>query len=194
MIINDIEDAILTRIKAAPLPYRLKSPKTYGGEFSDGIGTAVINFPTVLIAWNGFTLLRETQKIIQVKSTFAMFCCAVSLRNEGESRKGAAGSYQIVGDMLKLLAGQTLGLKISPLVPRAVRPFVNDKSGQQLASVYMIELETNHAIDMDDLASGLDDFVTFHTDWDVPPHGNVQPPLPTAEADARDHLTLPVEE
>jgi hypothetical protein len=31
----------------------------------------------------------------------------------------------------------------------------------------------------------------MHVDWDIPPHGNVVPPLPAAEADARDDIEVP---
>ena len=35
-------------------------------------------------------------------------------------------------------------------------------------------------------------FRTLHANWDIPPHGNVQPPLPAdASADATDHVVIP---
>lgn len=35
-------------------------------------------------------------------------------------------------------------------------------------------------------------FRTLHANWDIPPHGNVQPPLPAdAAADATDHVVIP---
>jgi hypothetical protein len=36
----------------------------------------------------------------------------------------------------------------------------------------------------------LDDFKTFHADWDVPPHGNVTAPLPAGDPDAEDTIDL----
>ncbi len=37
-------------------------------------------------------------------------------------------------------------------------------------------------------ATATDDFKTLHTDYDIPPHGNVTAPLPAAETDAEDEI------
>jgi len=195
-MIPAIENAILARIQAAPLGYALKKLATYGGEFSDGIDRIVSDFPAVLIAYSGSTLLQEARSSYTFKATFGIICCATSLRNEKTARHGkpgTVGSYQLITDMTALLSGQKLGLDITPLVPRAVRPLVNDKAGAQLASVYAIDFETNFSLGAT-IATDLDDFETFHADWDVPGFGNVQLPLPAEEADARDTVTLPIQE
>lgn len=199
-MISTIENAIINRIKAAQdaeggLGYKLKKIDTYGGEFSDGLERIVKDFPAVLVAFNGAPLHQENRASFTFKATFGVICCAVSLRNEQAARHGKAGkigSYQLVTDMLALLSGQKLGLDIKPLVPREIRALVNDKAESQLASVYAIDFETVFALDAA-AASGLADFETFHGDWDIPPHGNVQPPMPAATADATDHITLPTQ-
>jgi phage gp37-like protein len=194
-MISDIENAIIARIAAAQegaLGYRLKKLATYGGEFADGLERIIHDFPAVLVAFNGATLHQQARTSFALKATFGLICCATSLRNEQAARHGKAGiigSYQLVTDMVALLACQTLGLPISPVVINGVRPLMNDRAGAQLASVYAIDVETVFSIGPEDAAS-LDDFKTFHADWDIPPHGNVTPPLPAAEADARDTITL----
>jgi hypothetical protein len=37
-----------------------------------------------------------------------------------------------------------------------------------------------------------DDLTKLHADWDIEPHGNVNPPLPATESDAEDDVTLPI--
>jgi len=54
-----------------------------------------------------------------------------------------------------------------------------------------LNLTTMHADDLVPDVANLGDFKTFHADWDIPPFGNVLPPLPAdATADATDHVTL----
>lgn len=201
-MISDIENAIIARIQAAQdasgdagLGYKLKKLDTYGGEFSDGIERVVRDFPAVLVAYSGGPLHREFGRSYEMKGTFGVICCATSLRNERAARHGATGavgSYQLIMDMLALLAGQKLGLDIAPLKPVTIRPLINDKAGTQLASVYAIDFETIFAVAPGFTAS-LDDFASLDAAWDIPPHGNVTPPLPPEEADARDHITLPIQ-
>jgi phage gp37-like protein len=201
-MISAIENAIIARIaaaQAAPAPnglgYTLKKLATYGGEFSDGVERIVTDFPAVLLAFGGAQPVKTVGTITQLKGTFSLICCATSLRNEKAARHGKdgkIGTYQIFTDMLALLTGQTLGLDITPLTPSGIRPLMNDKAGTQLASIYGLDFETTFSVEAK-APTGLDDFETFHGDWDITTHGNVTPPLPTAEADARDHLTLPIQ-
>ena len=202
-MISEIENAIINRILAAQdapgnagLGYKLKKLATYGGEFGDGIDRVVLDFPAVLIAFNGAQLQQQARSSFTVKGTFGVICCANSLRNEKAARHGVAGavgSYQLIMDMVALLAGQKLGLNITPLVASGIRPLINDKAGTKLASVYAIDFETLFSIEPGPDASSLDDFATFAPAWDIPPHGNVVPPLPAAEADARDLINLPIQ-
>ena len=47
-----------------------------------------------------------------------------------------------------------------------------------------LSLSTEGSIELGGTAE--DNFETLHTDWDIPPHGNVTAPLPAAETDAED--------
>jgi hypothetical protein len=40
-------------------------------------------------------------------------------------------------------------------------------------------------------ADDASDFNSLHVDWDVPPFGNVQPPLPADTNDAEDLMEIP---
>lgn len=201
-MISTIENAMIARIQAAMdapegtgLGYRLKKLATYGGEFSDGIDRIVRDFPAVLIAFNGAQLVKEFSHSGKFKATFGVMVAAASLRNEKSARHGgigAVGSYQLITDVLALLSWQRLGLSITPLAPRTIQPLMNDKAGNQLASVYAIDFETTFDLVPVDSAT-LDDFATFHADWDIPPHGNVTRPLPAEEADARTTVHLPIQ-
>ncbi|WP_431282720.1 hypothetical protein ACQW02_25485 [Humitalea sp. 24SJ18S-53] len=55
-----------------------------------------------------------------------------------------------------------------------------------------LDWTTSYQRDLRDDLSAAGDFRIFHANWDIPPHGNVQPPLPAdATADATDHVLIP---
>lgn len=171
-MIGTIEDAIIARIKAAEqvLGYTLRKVDTYGGDFDDGLERLVRDFPAVLVAYKGFEPLKTTHSLMTVKAKWAVICCALSLRNEAASRKGSlsgVGSYQLTKDMIDVLMGQTLGLKITPIMPTGVTPLVNNKAGSQLASIYGLDIETTFTIDIVPDCREIANFETFHANWDL---------------------------
>lgn len=199
--ISQIEDAIIKTILDAQgdggLGYKLKTVKTYGGEFADSIDEAVKNFPAALVIFSGAQPSPNggTQSRTRMIAKFGVICGAKNLRSEEASRHGDAnnpGSYKIVYDICRLLHKKRLGLAIAPFQITAIDPLYNDKSNKQLASVYGVEIQTEFdLIEFFADAADLDDFKTFHSDWDIPPHGNVETPLPADDtADATDHVTL----
>lgn len=198
MIIADIENAIINRITEAQndgtLGYQLKKVATYGGEFSDGIDAQVRNFPAVLVIFSGATLITKTKARAKFEAKFALICCAQNLRSEKAARQGddnKPGSYKIVLDMIGLVAMQNFGLEIDPLVPEGIEALLNDRSNSQLASIYGINMTTSFEIELGSYPSQLDDFATFHSNWDLPPHITPTPTLPAdPAADATDHIEL----
>lgn len=197
-MIGDIENKIIERITAAQaaLGYQLRKIDTYGGEFAEGIDRIVRDFPCVLVVFNGMTLLRQARNSYKHTARYMLIVGATNLRNEKTARHGAGGkvgSYQIAEDMVLLFAGQDLALGyMGEIVPTGIRPLINDRADGQLASVYAVDLEMLVDIDAMPDTSTIDDFETFHGNWDIPPHGNVTPPLPADEtADATDTVTLP---
>lgn len=203
MTTGAIEDKIIERIIAAVPGFGYKlDAKTYGGEISDGIDRAIKNFPAVLVVFNG----RDKDRVRSTRNNaiwtyrWMLICCATSLRNEASARKGSetgVGSYQIADDLEYLFHEAALGLDyIEPVKPVGVRPLINDRVDQQLASVYGLDIEIvvhrDHAPDLD--ADDVGDFQTFHANWDIPTFGNVGPEVPDDEnADATDNVTLPIE-
>lgn len=171
-MIGTIEDAIITRIRAAEqvLGYKLKKVDTYGGDFDDGLERLVRDFPAVLVAYKGFVPLKKTHSLMTVTAKWALICCALSLRNEAASRRGSltgVGSYQLTKDMISILMGQTFGLPITAIMPTGVTPLINNKAGTQLASIYGLDIETTFTIDIVPDSRQIDNFETFHANWDL---------------------------
>lgn len=203
-MIGEIEDKLIEALTAATarstgaFGYEARIA-TYAGELSEGLERAVKGFPAILVVFNGKDPIPNKSSARRQVWTyrFMIVCAATSLRNEKASRHGdthgAVGSYQMIRDVIGLLREQTFDLDdVEPIEAGAVRPLVNDKAGNQLASIYTIDLSmvvhTDHTPD----TYGLDDFKEFHVNWDVPPLGNVETPLPNDEAaDATDHTHLP---
>lgn len=193
-----IEDAMIARMKAAQdagaLGYKLKKIATYGGEFSDAISELVRDFPAVLFVFLGARRISHTNMRTEFNARFAAIVCAQNLRSEEAARHGKdgkVGSYKIINDVVALLGNQTFGLEIKPLVPDSINPLFNDKADKKLASIYTVEFFTTFEIAMTDDTPDLADFKTFHVNWDIPPRGNVAPPLPDDDdSDATDHVTL----
>lgn len=197
-MIGAIENAIVSRIAAASqsgaLGYQLRTVKSYAGDLEPDLLAEVIRqFPAVWVLYAGEAAPREimADTAWRYAPRFSVYVGARNLRNEAASRQGAAGteigSYQILEDVRRLLAGHRLGLPIGPLVPGAVRSALQSRD----ISIYGLSVET--LFDEDALAlpsERLGEFLHLHMDWDAPPHGNVAPPLPAAEADARDDVFL----
>ena len=57
--------------------------------------------------------------------------------------------------------------------------------------VAMVAIECELVMPLGSFQEEAGDFERLHLDWDVPPHGNVQAPLPALTADARDDIEMP---
>ena len=167
---------------------------SYGNELDDGLKTVVRKFPAVWVVFAGEPEPKERPGGEWLhEPVFAVVVGARNRRNEEAARRGAdgkPGSYQIVEDMRGLFVGQDLALEIEPIRPGAVRSIVNAAVERDNASIYVVELRTRYVSNQPAAASGLDDFATFHADWDVPPLGNVTAPLPAEDPDAEDTVEL----
>lgn len=149
-MISEIEDAMLARIVAAAaatpgLGYKLPTVESYGGELDDDLAAVVRKFPAV---WVTFAGCRASTKMAtaggkwKTQATFVTMCGSRNVRGERATRKGLTvggvikevGVYQILKDVVLLLAGNDLGLAITPLKPGAIRTLFNTKlNGQGLA-------------------------------------------------------------
>lgn len=199
-MIGEIENAIIGRIRSAQdsgaLGYELRQITTYAGDLSEGIKSVVRTLPAIWVVFSGAQVSRVFQRtIFEVEASFSVVVAANSLRNEREARHGAGaapGAYQIVEDVVTLLGGRNLGVQaMKPLQLVRIEALYNDRSDQTLAAIYGITFSTGWQIEAGEESEGLEDFETFHANWDVPAHGNVAPPLPDdSDADATDTITL----
>lgn len=198
-MIGEIENAMITRVQAlsdsGALGYQFKQAATYAGQFDEDVKEVVRNFPLALISWTGEWAppLDLGQTAWKYSPTFALIVAAKNLRNERATRHGAAGdvgTYQMLTDMRSAFVGQKLGLDILAMEPGPARSLFNRKISNDKMSVLVLELRTAFAVHpLDDGA--LDDFETFHADWDLPPFdGHTTVPVPAGDADATDDVTL----
>lgn len=196
-MIGQIENKIIDLIKAASdsnqLGYKLRSVKTYGGEMNDGLNAVVKTLPAIWVIFKSKEQVSKLGAKIKWETTFSILCAAKSLQNEHQSRHGSGekvGSYQMIEDVTRLLVDENLGLEIDGLTPLRVFPVMNDKKDQDLASIYALEVKTRYSDTYTPPSGALDDFEQMGVDWDIPPLGNVTQPLPSANADASDLITL----
>ena len=198
-MIGAIEQGMIDKLEAvsntATLGYEFTGIESYSGQLDGHLREIIKSFPAVWIAFAGSKVIKQYVGSTKRKAIFKAFVGAKSLRNEKASRHGAngkAGSYQMFQDVIAVLSGETFDLEISPLEAGDITPLLNNRSDKDLASVYAVDFSTTYTSDVsipDD--SDLDDFQTFHSNWDVPAHGNVGPVLPDDDnADATDTVTL----
>lgn len=154
-MIPEIEDAIIARIVAAAaatpgLGYKLPTVESYGGELDDDLGKVVRLFPAV---WVTFAGCRAPTKMAtaggkwKTPATFVTMCGSRNVRGERATRKGLTvggvikevGVYQMLKDVSLLLAGNDLGLDITPLKPGAIRTLFNTKLNGQGMAVFARE-------------------------------------------------------
>lgn len=203
-MIGEIEDAMIARITVAQgadgvLGYAVPTIGSYGGELDQDLAAlARGRYPAIWITYAGEDTPREVAGGRECPAVFAVLVAARSSRNETVRRRGdggVVGAYQIQRDVRALLIDQQLGLDIQPIKLRRVRPIFNGLTGDQRLAVYALDLEISYP--QPAVASGggggggdlgLGDFLTFHAEWDLPPHGgNNERPYPVDHLE-RDHL------
>lgn len=195
-MIGNIEQGIIDKVAAAhggaqsALGYLFKTLGSYGGELEGDPEEIAKRFPCFLAMFAG---IRNSEEIgpssYKHTAAFALIIGNKDRRNNEATRRGVGakpGSYQLVTDVLKLICGTDLGLDIEAIKPGRVRALANSKS----VSIYSAEVSTKFITEYQAADADLDDFTTFHTDWDIPPLGNVSTTLPADDADASDTITL----
>ena len=142
-----IEDAIVERIKSAAGMRYLRSVESYGGQFDDETFDVVRALPAVWVTFSGAGKpLQTSEKRFLTSASFAVMCCARSLRSEENTRHdgpgGEVGVYRILRDVKTLLLMQDLGLDIDHLRPGAVRTLYNTKLRHNGLAVFAQEWHT----------------------------------------------------
>lgn len=160
LIYAALEDAIITRLKhaqeAGMLGYKFAHIDSYGGEFdSETFWSSFRRFPAAWVTVGGEDTQAVGRRDKQCKIKGAVMVGARSPRGERFARRGApsteptqpgqtVGTYQMMDDVRRLLAGQRLGLgdAIAPLDIHSVKVLYNTKIGDDGLSILVAEFNT----------------------------------------------------
>lgn len=202
-MIGTIEQAIITRLMAlsasGALGYSLRQIKTYGGELKDQSARAKIaDFPSLWLAFEGGRFDQPMNASDRSTLRFVLLVGTRNLRNEQAARHGGAagevGAYQILMDMAGLLAGYRPAEGVGPITLGDIQPLSVEESGNGRIAVYGLTFSLSYnnprlapEVDLTNQDALLK---SIHTNWDLPPTGNVGPVLPDdANADQTSHVT-----
>jgi len=189
MIAAELENAALARLKAAEttLGYSWRTLDSLPLQFDEALEQLASQAPAAWAVWTGLGQGAVQGTTKAYPTSLVMIVAAENRRSERATRHGGSdaevGSYQLLADVAALLDEQKLGLDIAPLTLTDARPlfFRGLPKATRNWSVFALTFETTVFMRRGAAASALDDFATFHADWDLPPLGSI---------DASDHLTL----
>jgi phage gp37-like protein len=212
-MIAAIENAITARLQAASdadiLGYKYRTLETYPAEWDAYLkDKGPIPAPAGWVTFAGWRRVPDSaDQRPRVRLSFGLVVMSENARNETAQRHGGPiaaepGSYQLAEDAVQLLAGRTLGLDMGGLVVGSLN-IVGRLPAIRERPVSMLALELTTDVLVADGSFGeepLDDFETFHANWDIPPHGGIDaaPATPgiqipdDAHADATDTVTLEI--
>ncbi len=210
-MIGAIENAIIDQLRArsddGTFGYLYRTLESYPDDF-DAYFAAKKGLMRAPAAWCVFLALDDCFDPgdgtgAQGTGRFALIVAAQNLRNETATRQGGPdgqaepGSYQLAVDAARVLTGNSLydAEGISPLT-RSI-----SISGLRLVqrtkmmaenNLSLMAIELRCSFSLGKFQAGAEgQFEQLHVDWDVPPIGNVEAPLPAAEADASDDVQVP---
>ncbi len=210
-MIGKIETGILARLQYASemgaLPYRWALAETYPEDWDTYFkNKAVIRTPAVWATFGGFDRVQGTNAGSLATASFGVIVAAQNLRSEEATRHGRVlpagkievGSYQLMLDAAGVLAGDDLDLDMEGLTLVETAHVASAHQALRNTSMWALRFTTKLTIPSIEIEEGAVDFRTFHANWDIPPHGNVDgdPAKPgvqlpaDATADATDHLEL----
>ena len=195
-MIEEIEAAIVAKVRAASnassFGYQFETATAYG-QAAVQIERGVLAYPAMWAVYAGDRAEPESVGANEMKyfPTFLVFVAAEDWSSRTFSREKedtlAPGVYRLMEDVRRLLVGEDLDLPIRALLPGRTNVIPSENN----VSVISIEFTTCYVEEADVSLEGIGDFLRFRADYDIPPHGNVVPPLPSQEADARDAVDLP---
>ena len=143
--IEQIEDALITKLDALKASQGVRTIKTYQGELEeDDVRKIVSLCPAIYVVYGGSEYKPHGARKVEWM-TYHMFVCDKSLRAEAEARRGGTenpGTYVLLNAIRDLLYGDMLSLEIYPL--RLVRETAVWFGGG--ISVYGAEYETAQAL------------------------------------------------
>lgn len=211
-MIAEIENGIIAALKAAgadgTLPFNFADIESYPLDWDIYLKEkgGLIKAPGAWVVFAGWgnPVDSDTDRP-HLPATFGLVVMAENLRNELATRQGdpadpnKPGSYLLAEQSARLLSGKDLGLPIDAIRIGALRHVRSPEAlKERQVSMMSIEVRTGFLITAIETPDQLDDFVTFHGNWDIPVLGNVDaaPGAPgiqipaDATADATDHLTM----
>lgn len=175
-----VENAILAKLAEAQpdLGYKWKTLESYPDDWPAYLAARrEMRGPAGWVTCAGWDRAWETDAgNIRLEGViFGVTVCGQSKRNEKASRHGGEsdgeiGSYQLIQDVVLILAGNDLGLDIDRLEPGAGRPVAapEDYRKQGLA-FFATPFTTN--LELVRSQGDFAPFSTLHANWDIPPFG-----------------------
>ncbi len=201
---NAIIGALRAQSEAGALGYQYRLLDTYPDDFDQYFADkkGLLRAPA---AWCTFLALDDCQDLgdgqgVQGIGRFALILAAQNLRNEAASRHGGPdgqsepGSYQLAEDAVRILSDNWLAddpavRLIRPLSVAGIR-LIQRTEMMAKNNLSLMAVELRCTFPLGRFTGDDEGFEQLHIDWDVPPIGNVAPPLPAARADARDDIAV----
>lgn len=210
-MIADIELRMLEVLRQAGdtgvLGYRYRTLETYPEDWDEYLkDKGPIHAPGAWVTFAGWRRRDESRdERPLVELMFGLVVLAENARGETATRHGGPqaaaepGSYRLIEDAAALLMDNSLGLDIGGLAIGGLR-FVRKLPAlrERKVSMLALELSTEVYLTCEQFGSALDEFATFHVNWDIPPFGGIDadPDAPgiqipdDAGADATDHIEV----
>ncbi|HGB3673874.1 TPA: DUF1834 family protein [Salmonella enterica subsp. enterica serovar Muenchen] len=150
-MIGATENAIIARLTQG-LGDMVCEVASYGGEFDgDDPGRVVASLPAVWVTFGGITrsvTLNTMRNKWRVTGRFVVLVGDYNVRSESASRSGGErddepGTYRLAYAVRRLLAGQDMGLAISPLRPGVVRTLFSRQLADNALSVLACEFDAD---------------------------------------------------
>ncbi|WP_067734491.1 phage protein Gp37 [Novosphingobium naphthalenivorans] len=206
-MIAAIELGILAVLKAAGdadvLGYKYVERDTFPDEFEQYLESVPnLRTPAAWVAFLGMDQFQDAgdDSGPSARLRYALVVGTQNLRNEQQTRHGDGGqpgSYQLAIDAIALLSDNDLSavnedIALQKAISVTGGRLVNrtPQMKKQALSLVAIELECR-AVFGSFTSGNPGDFKSFHADWDIPAHGNVALPLPSASPDASDLVEVP---
>lgn len=132
-MLTDIEEKIAERLEA-----KLAEPKRVDIEAAH----TALAVPSVDVIVGGGDFAKVSQHY-KLKADVFVVVTFQNLRSVKDRRKGV---YPILESIVALLVGNSLGIKIDPLIPRRLDNITEEKEAKEGKIVFQLEFETSFVI------------------------------------------------
>ncbi len=141
--IADIEDAILTVLKASDLTDIARTIDSYHGEIDElvrEVRSLTVPLPAVFVLYAGSVFDEAANRSFDDEQAFTVVAVARSLRSRAELRDGM---YDLLEQIKAALIDNNLGLDIEPLHPLRIEAALVAKD----LSIYGLDFKTVISLD-----------------------------------------------